>query len=119
MALTCLDKSDPFYDKLNENIEILNTSVDSHKQRLKVIPIEMSYKRFIPNSNEPSSYINFYMSNNSIIMPAFNDKKFDYKAQNIIKAALPKRKVIALNTIDVLMGGGNIHCITQQQPRGK
>ena len=41
------------------------------------------------------------------------------KAQNIIKAALPKRKVIALNTIDVLMGGGNIHCITQQQPKSK
>ena len=119
IALSCLDKHDPFYDKLNENIEILNTSLDSNNQRLKVIPIEMSYKRLIPNSDEPGSYVNFYMSNDSIIMPAFNDEKFDIKAQNIIKAALPKRKVIALNTIDVLMGGGNIHCITQQQPKGK
>ena len=59
------------------------------------------------------------MSNNSIIMPSFNDEKSDIKAQEIIKASLPKRKVIALNTIDVLMGGGNIHCITQQQPKSK
>ena len=119
IALSCLDKSDPYYEKLNENMEILNTAVDSHNKRLKVIPLEMSYKRFIPNSDEPSSYVNFYMSNNSIIMPSFNDEKSDIKAQEIIKASLPNRKVIALNTIDVLMGGGNIHCITQQQPKSK
>ena len=119
IALSCSDKDDPFYDKLNENMEILKTSVDSNNQRLKIIPLEMSYKRFIPNSDEPSSYVNFYMANNSIIIPSFDDKKADIKAQEIIKASLPKRKVIALNTIDVLMGGGNIHCITQQQPKSK
>jgi len=119
MALSCLDKYDPYYNKLNENMEILQTSTDVKNQRLKIIPIEMSYKRFIPKNDEPSSYINFYMSNNSIIMPSFNDEKSDIKAQTIIKESMPDRKVVALNTIDVLMGGGNIHCITQQQPKSK
>ena len=119
IALSCLDKIDPFYDRLNENMEILKTSVDSNNKRLKIISLEMSYKRFIPNSDEPSSYINFYMANNAIIMPSFNDEKADIKAQKIIQESLPDRKVVALNSIDVLMGGGNIHCITQQQPKSK
>ena len=41
----------------------------------------MSYKRLIPNDDEPSSYINFYIANNGIVMPSFNDEKADNKAQ--------------------------------------
>ena len=76
----------------------------------------MSYKRLIPNDNEPSSYINFYIANNGIVMPSFDDEKADRNAQNIIQSIFPKRKVIAINGIDISLGGGNIHCITQQQP---
>jgi agmatine deiminase len=49
-------------------------------------------------------------------MPSFDDEKADKKAQNIIKSVFPKRKILALNGIDISLGGGNIHCITQQQP---
>ena len=59
------------------------------------------------------------MANNSIIMPSFNDERSDIKAQQIIQKSMPDRKVVAIKTIDVLMGGGNIHCITQQQPKSK
>ena len=76
----------------------------------------MSYKRLIPNDDEPSSYINFYIVNNGIEMPIFDDEKYDKNAQNIIQSVFPKRKVIAINGIDISLGGGNIHCITQQQP---
>ena len=76
----------------------------------------MSYKRLIPNDDEPSSYINFYIVNNGIVMPIFDDEKYDKNAQNIIQSVFPKRKVIAINGIDISLGGGNIHCITQQQP---
>ena len=43
-------------------------------------------------------------------------EKADRNAQNIIQSIFPKRKVIAINGIDISLGGGNIHCITQQQP---
>ena len=76
----------------------------------------MSYKRLIPNDDEPSSYINFYIANNGIVMPTFDDEKADINAQNIIQSLFPKRKIIAINGIDIALGGGNIHCITQQQP---
>ena len=116
LALACNDKQDPFYDKLNENLEILKTEKDAEGRRLEVIEIEMSYKRLIPDDDEPSSYINFYIANGGIVMPSFDDEKADKKAQNIIKSVFPKRKILALNGIDISLGGGNIHCITQQQP---
>ncbi len=116
MALSCLDKSDSFYERINENLEILKTSTDNKNRRLEVIELEMSYKRLIPNDDEPSSYINFYIANNGIVMPNFMDKKADYNAKKVLQSAFPDRKIIAINGIDILMGGGNVHCITQQQP---
>jgi len=119
MALSCLDKSDSFYEKINENLEVLKTSTDSRGRRLEVVELEMSYKRFIPNDDEPSSYINFYIANNGIVMPSFMDEKADYNAKTIIQSVFPNRKIIDINGIDILMGGGNVHCITQQQPQSK
>ena len=49
-------------------------------------------------------------------MPTFNDKKADDNAKNIIQSVFPDRKILDINGIDISMGGGNIHCITQQQP---
>jgi len=116
LALSCSDKQDPFYDKINENLEILKTSVNSKGNVLDIIELEMSYKRLIPNDDEPSSYINFYIANKGIVMPSFDDEKADIRAKNIIQSAFPDRKIITINGIDISMGGGNVHCITQQQP---
>jgi agmatine deiminase len=97
-------------------MEILKTSVDNKGRALEIIELEMSYKRLIPNDDEPSSYINFYIANKGIVMPSFKDERADNKAQKIIQDTFPDRKIIAINGIDISMGGGNIHCITQQQP---
>ena len=116
LSLSCKDKNDPFYEKINENLEILKTSTDSKGRRLNIIELEMSYKRLIPNDDEPSSYINFYIANNGIVMPSFEDEKADYNAKTIVQSIFPDRKIICINGIDISMGGGNVHCITQQQP---
>ena len=117
LALSCKDINDPFYERINENLEILKTSTDNKGRKLNVIEIEMSYKRLIPNDDEPSSYINFYIANKGIVMPSFEDEKADYRAKNIVQSVFPDRKIIAINGIDISMGGGNVHCITQQQPK--
>ena len=117
LALSCKDKNDPFYERINENLEILKTSTDNRGRKLNVIELEMSYKRLIPDDDEPSSYINFYIANKGIVMPSFEDEKADYRAKNIVQSVFPDRKIIAINGIDISMGGGNVHCITQQQPK--
>jgi len=67
----------------------------------------------------PASYINFYISNSAIIMPTFNDKIYDAKAEATLQNLFPDRKIIPINSREILLGGGNIHCITQQQPTYK
>jgi len=119
MVMTCNDKSDTYYDRLNENLEILKTATDSSDRRLEVIEVEMSYKRLIPDDDEPCSYINYYIANGGIILPIFHDEKADQNAINIIQNAFPDRKVECVDGLDILLGGGGVHCITQQQPKAK
>ena len=54
-------------------------------------------------------------------MPAFGgeNKKSDVRAQEIMKKLCPEREIIAVDARDILTGGGNIHCITQQIPAGR
>lgn len=64
--------------------------------------------------------MNFYFSNGAVVMPAFGgeNKESDVRAQEIMKT-LPEREIIAVDARDILTGGGNIHCITQQIPAGR
>ena len=116
--MVCSDKNDSYYEILNENLETLKTSIDSKGNRLKVIEIEMSYQRLVPGSDEPCSYINYYIANGGVIMPIYNDTKADEAAVNQVRSAFPGRKVVCIDGHDIHMGGGNVHCITQQQPKG-
>ena len=117
LAMTCSDKQDTYYDLLSENLEILKTSVDQDNKPLNIVELEMSKKRLIPDDDEPSSYINFYIANDAVIFPIFGDDVADQNAMNIIKSQFSNRQIVCLDGHDILMGGGNIHCITQQQPK--
>ncbi len=117
LTMTCTDKSDSYYDLLTENLEILRSSTDQNGNPLNIIELEMSKKRLIPNDDEPSSYINFYISNNAIILPIFGDEPADENAKKILESQFQNRQIVCLDGRDILLGGGNIHCITQQQPR--
>jgi agmatine deiminase len=64
----------------------------------------------------PASYVNFYIANKCVVMPLY-DKRWDGPAMRTLKRLFPTRKVIGVPTREVLLGGGNIHCITQQVPR--
>jgi agmatine deiminase len=64
----------------------------------------------------PASYINFYVANKCVVMPLY-DKRRDAAAARTLKRLFPTRKIVGVATREVLLGGGNIHCITQQVPR--
>jgi agmatine deiminase len=64
----------------------------------------------------PASYINFYIANKCVVAPLY-DKRWDAPALRTLRRLFPTREVIGVATREVLLGGGNIHCVTQQVPR--
>jgi agmatine deiminase len=62
------------------------------------------------------SYVNFYLANDGLVMPLL-DPRTDRAAARVLKRLFPERKVVGVAAREILLGGGNIHCITQQVPR--
>jgi agmatine deiminase len=64
-----------------------------------------------------ASYVNFYIANGGIVMPLL-DARTDAAAARTLRRLFPGRRVVGVAAREILLGGGNIHCITQQVPRG-
>jgi agmatine deiminase len=62
------------------------------------------------------SYVNFYLANGALVMPLL-DPNTDRAAARVLKRLFPDRKVVGVAAREILLGGGNIHCITQQVPQ--
>jgi agmatine deiminase len=65
-----------------------------------------------------ASYVNFYIANGGVIVPML-DRRLDAKVIAQIQGIFPTRRVVGVAAREILLGGGNIHCITQQIPRGR
>jgi agmatine deiminase len=63
----------------------------------------------------PASYANFYISNAAVVVPTFRDKN-DQIALDILSRCFPDRKVIGLDSTDIIWGLGSFHCLSQQEP---
>jgi agmatine deiminase len=61
------------------------------------------------------SYVNFYIANRAIVMPLLDPKR-DRAAAAKLRSLFPRRRVLGVPAREILLGGGNIHCITQQVP---
>lgn len=81
-----------------------------------IIAIPGSYPR---RAGDPigGTYINFYIANGGVVMPFYDDPN-DEPARDILSKLLPDREVVGVRAREIAIGGGMIHCITQQQPRG-
>ena len=62
------------------------------------------------------SYVNFYIANRHVVVPLLDPKR-DAAALRKLQSLFPTRKVVGVPGREILLGGGNIHCITQQLPR--
>jgi agmatine deiminase len=63
-----------------------------------------------------ASYVNFYIANRAVIVPLL-DARRDRAAVQTLRRLFPRRRIIGVPGREILLGGGNIHCITQQVPR--
>ena len=128
------DKNDPQYEISKECLEILESSSDAKGRPIKVHKLPLPEPVYITAEEcegldnmdgEPTrtagerlaaSYVNFYISNKNVIVPQFGDNN-DEKALNVLRPLFPGREVVGIPARDILIGGGNIHCITQQIPQ--
>jgi agmatine deiminase len=62
-----------------------------------------------------ASYVNFYPANGRVVFPLL-DERFDEQAGEVLKGCFPDREIVGIPAREILLGGGNIHCITQQVP---
>ena len=65
----------------------------------------------------PASYANFYIANDRVLVPTFNDPH-DRRALGILAELFPGREVVGIHAVDLVWGLGTLHCLTQQQPLG-
>lgn len=127
------DKDDPQYKMSKNCLEILENETDAMGRNIIVHKLPLPSPVYISedereglehmnmqptraeNERLAASYVNFYISNGAVVVPAFGDKNDDL-AKQVLEELFPNREVIQIYARDILIGGGNIHCITQQIP---
>ena len=135
VALTWTDnKRDPQYEVSHDAYERLASARDAKGRRLKIHKLPMPGPLYrtaeecqdidAVEAGQPArragerlaaSYVNFYIANSTIVMPLL-DRKTDRVAANRLKRLFPEHRLIGVQAREILLGGGNIHCITQQVP---
>jgi agmatine deiminase len=107
--------ADDNYRPLQENRERLRGMTDQHGQSLEVVPLPMPAPLFFDGQRLPVSYANFYIANNRVLVPTFNDPA-DRRALGVLADLFPGREVVGIHAVDLVWGLGTLHCLTQQQP---
>ena len=131
------DEKDPQYAMSKSCLDILEHETDAMGRKIKVhkLPIpktpicvteeDLGGYEFEDGEDTrevgerlAASYVNFYISNGGVVVPQFGDEH-DKTAVEILGKVFPERKICPIPARDILLGGGNIHCITQQIPQGR
>ncbi len=104
---------------VREAIRRLNAARDANGRRIEVVEMPQPRRvRFDWRGHMlPMSYINFYIANGGIVMPAFDDPNDD-RAQAVLADCFPGRDILQVEVLDLLQGGGGIHCIALGEPVG-
>jgi len=110
------DPSDRHYEPLRENRRRLELSKDASGRSLEVVEIQQPARKEHRGERIPMSYVNHYIANGGIILPVFGDPA-DENAVDVMTRLYPDHEVVAVPGLEIVKGGGCIHCITQQEPR--
>ncbi len=128
------DKSDPQYSYCQSAYKILKNEVDAQGHKFEIVKIKLpkpiymtkqeaksiktsryGAKSRLEGSRLAASYINFYQGKNYVILPGFGVDE-DTEAKAKLQKLYPNKEIIQIYSKEILLGGGNIHCITMQIP---
>jgi agmatine deiminase len=131
------DRDEPEYDIVREAYELLQQTTDAQGRTLKIHKlynpapmvvtdaevegidaVEGTIPR-VAGTHLGGSYVNFYLANGGCVVPLYDDPA-DLMALETLQKLMPERKVVGVKSgREILLGGGMVHCITQQQPCAK
>jgi agmatine deiminase len=129
----CEDESDPQQAISRDALQRLQAATDARGRRLEVVklpspgPLRIGAEEAAGVESRDgtlprragdrlaASYANFYLGNSRVVMPLL-DERHDERAATILAGCFPDREVVGVPSREILLGGGNIHCITQQVP---
>ena len=110
--------SDENYTALNENRERLEGMRLDDGSQLDVLALPMPAPLFFDGRRLPASYANFYIGNDAVLVPTFNDAN-DRMAIGALTEIFSDRAVVGIHAVDLVWGLGTLHCLTQQEPARK
>jgi agmatine deiminase len=106
---------DANYGPLRENWDRLQGLTGLNAEKLDAIALPMPGPVVFNGQRLPASYANFYIANDRVLVPTFNDPN-DRKALGILAELFPDRLIVGIHGVDLVWGLGTLHCLTQQQP---
>lgn len=109
------DPGDEFHDIMVANIAALENQVDAKGRTLELVTIPEAYDAVACGDKFCISYVNSYLVNGGIVMPCYGVATDD-EAREAFQELFPERNIIQVPIVNIALGGGGIHCITQQQP---
>ncbi len=130
------DEADPQHERSAEALAILEHDTDAQGRPLRVVklhqpgPLRMTAEEAagvdsVPGSQARAagerlagSYVNSYIGNGIVVLPVFDDPN-DAAAVAAYEELFPGRRVLTVPGREILLGGGNVHCVTQQLPSGR
>ena len=110
------NKQDENYEILQQNLKDLKEMRLLNGNPLNIIELPMPDPVIYEDQRLPASYANFYIANAAVIVPTFHCKSDD-RALSILEKCFPDRKVIGIDSADIIWGLGSFHCLSQQEPQ--
>src|ERR1700719_192341 len=109
------NSDDANYKPLQENMSRLR-AMKVGGRKIDIVTLPMPKKMVREGLRLPASYANFYIANSSVLVPTFADPA-DELALSILRDCFPMRRVVGIDSRELIWGLGTFHCLTQQQPK--
>ena len=112
------EPGDEFHDIMLANIEALENQVDAKGRKLELVKIPAAHDAVTCGDKFCDSYVNLYMVNGGVVMPCYGVATDD-EAREAVQELFPDRRIVQIFINNIALGGGGIHCITQQEPAAR
>ena len=109
------NKNDDNYQPLQDNLKLLSKMRLNNGKQINIIEILMPARVEYEEQRLPASYANFYIANDKVIMPLYKCEQ-DEKAFILLEQVFKDRKIIGIDSTDIIWGLGSFHCLSQQEP---